>query len=463
MLKTARFLKNGLKDLEDLESGRVVRYLSLSNMDVIKNDINNLLLLEKSLGMNHDDLKDHDDKKSDNSLVSIFPNILLVEEPNTSKPGKNEMNTKITDKVTIKPVTTKLEDIWDILEKTKKENNSESIDLLTTDTEVATETKSKCKNCQSVGTLVEDQQSSTVVCSKCGMVHEEILDHGPEWRQYNNDDSRNDGVNRCGCPSNYYFPKSSQGTIIAGSGNSRLKRKQKWNSMVYKERSLNQVFKDMAYICSKNSIPKNIVDTAEFLYKTLSDCKHKSGENEGKQVIIRGVNRKSIIAACVFKSCDLNKNPRTVKEIADCFNLDEKKVTKGIKHYEKIMKNCDESKKELLNHFNDETAEDYIRRHCANPRLKISKENTNLAVKISHNCSRMKLASDHNPQSIAAGSILVMVNYCGLNIDKKDIAKLFKTSDVTISKIYNKIAPYVDALVDDEATDYLIKKFKING
>jgi len=231
--------------------------------------------------------------------------------------------------------------------------------------------------------------------------------------------------------------------------------------MVYKERSLNQVFKNITQICSKNNIPKNIVDTAEFLYKRLSDCKHKTGVNKGKQIIIRGDNRTSIIAACVFKACDLNKNPRTVKEIAQFFCLEEKKVTKGIKQYEKIMKNAEDKNNETLDHFNPNTAEDYIRRHC--PKLKINKNDMDMAVKISHNCSKMKLASDHNPQSIAAGSILVMVQYSSLNIDKKEIAKLFGTSDVTIGKIYNKIQPYVDALVDDQATDHLIEKFHING
>ncbi len=55
-----------------------------------------------------------------------------------------------------------------------------------------------------------------------------------------------------------------------------------------------------------------------------------------------------------------------------------------------------------------------------------------------------------------------MAQYTHLNIEKK-IANLFGTSDVTICKIFNKISPYIDALVNDEATEYLINKFKING
>lgn len=412
------------------------------------------------------------------SAADSFPNALLMENITEKKRTEPKIQPAIVPKNN-NNVSNKKEDIWDILNQIKKENNSDSLDALTTESEYSntemtdTALDSKdlfdaenaievtiCKGCNSEGTLIEDPHASVVVCSECGMVNEELLDHGPEWRQYNNEDSSNEGVSRCGMPSNFFFPKSSQGTIMAGSSNNRLKRKQKWNSMVYKERSLNQVFEYISQVCSNHGIPRIIVDSARILYKKINDCKHKNGSNVGKQIIIRGENRVSIIAACVFKACEMNKNPRSVKEIAKYFELDEKKVTKGNKQFEKIMKNVEDNMI-ILDNLGSSTAEDYIRRHC--PKLKINKENTEIAVRISNNCCRMKLASDHNPQSIAAGSILVMVNFCNLRIDKKDIAKLFGTSDVTISKIYNKVIKYVEALIDDDATDYLIEKFKING
>lgn len=405
------------------------------------------------------------------SMISNFPNALLLEDSIFSKSNKNiNPEVKVQPKNEESKINNKSEseNIWDILDKIKKENNSESLDTLTTDSgsEMITNCEEKeerdekvCQGCHSKNTFIEDQRSSMIICSNCGMINEELLDHGPEWRQYYNDDNRGEGVNRCGCPYNFFFPKSSQGTIMVGSSNSRLKRKQKWNSMVYKERSLNQIFEYISKICSKNNITRIIVDSAKIFYKKLSDCKHKSGVNIGKQIIIRGENRLSIIAACVFRACEMNKNPRNIKEIAAMFNLDEKKVTRGNKQFDKIMKNADDNL--MLDEFSSDTAEDFIRRHCA--KLKVSKSDTDLAVRISQNCCKMKLASDHNPQSLAAGSILVMVQYCRLNIDKKNIATLFGTSDATISKIYNKIAPFADALIDDNLTKHLIKKFHING
>ena len=484
MPKSNYLLTNGLKNLENLENGMCPQKYNpaVLKKNKIKIDYDELLLFDQPIinSSPMDDLEDKDgfeelvipdqddlfDKKeikvkiSNNAaLVDAFPNVLLLEE---SAYKKEAESAKISDKKPEENESDKQPDIWEIIDQLN--NGSEELDILTTD--AASEDEETCSQnricvgCNSKGTFIEDIQANAMVCSECGMINEELLDHGPEWRQYNNDDNRGEGVNRCGCPSNFFFPKSSQGTIMAGSSNSRLKRKQKWNSMVYKERSLNQVFENISNICSKNNFPKIIVDTAKILYKKLSDCKHKSGVNSGKQIIIRGENRISIIAACVFKACEMNKNPRSIKEISKIFKLDEKKVTKGNKQFDKIMKNADDSMI-MLEEIGLDTADDYIRRHC--PKLKINKKDTDTAVKIAQNCCKMKLASDHNPQSVAAGAILLMVYYSNLKVEKKDIANLFGTSDVTIGKIYNKIAPYTEALVDDAATEHLIKKFKING
>lgn len=400
------------------------------------------------------------------SFLQNFPNLLLFED-----------SVLCADKVPVKKSKKKIEkqdDIWDILNKLNNENSSESFDNLTetdadidsdSDTELSSKTNNDlesriCYGCKSKGSFIEDQGSSLLVCSECGIVNEELLDYKPEWRSANNDDGRGEGVNRCGCPSNFFFPKSSQGTIMAGSSNNRLKRKQKWNSMVYKERSLNLVFEGITQVCLKNNLPKIIIDSAKILYKKISDSHHIEGENIGKQIIIRGDNRVSIIAACIFKACEMNKIPRTVKEIAEYFKLETKKVTKGKKQLENIMK-TEEENNVILEQIAPYSPEDYIMRYGS--KLKLSPDNLKMAIKISNNCCKMKLASDHNTESIAAGSLLLMVNYYNLDIDKKKIAKLFITSDVTISKIYNKIAPYVKALVNDELTNHLIKEFKING
>lgn len=434
-----QIILDGLKDLELIQKGKYTQK-KIENFTISENSLKQLQEIENY-------------SKNNVTIIDSFPNALLLDESIFVNPKKKVD----VDKNLSTDIDNQKTDIWDILDQIQTDNHSENLDTISS--ENPNEQKKICIACKSNGTLFEDHRTSSLICSNCGVVNEGLFDQGPEWRQYNNEDNRSDGVNRCGCPTNFFFPKSSQGTIMVGTTNRRLRRKQRWLSMVYKERSLNQVHEYIMQICIKNNIPKIIIDDARIFYKKISDCKHKEGDNAGKQIIIRGANRLSIIAACVFYACEKNKIPRSIKEIADMFDLDEKKVTKGNKQFDRIIKNIDD--KTVFCDQENETAENYIRRHC--PKLNISKTKTEIAVKIARNCCKMKLASDHNPQSIAAGSILVMVHYFNLKIEKREISKLFGTSDVTIGKIYNKICYYVEALIDDNATDYLIKKFKING
>ena len=68
-----------------------------------------------------------------------------------------------------------------------------------------------CSNCNS-DSLVNDSSMGHYVCQDCGVVQNEYLDKNPEYNNY--EDSSNQGSNRCGCPTNYFFPKASLGTKL---------------------------------------------------------------------------------------------------------------------------------------------------------------------------------------------------------------------------------------------------------
>jgi len=401
------------------------------------------------------------------TLAEIFPNALLIETEEFQKSGGLFENTS-DDKKNIKTETeTEKGDIWDILDQIREKNDSETniihnqSDDNNTDYGKLSEPRERniCNQCGEKNSFIEDPYTNIIVCIKCGIVKDELVDGNPEWRQYNNDDTRGDTVSRCGCPSNYFFPRSSQGTIMSRCSNNRLKRKQKWNSMVYKERSLTKEFDFIHKVCKDNGIKKDIIDTAKIMYKKISECKWKCGKNEGGTIITRGPNRIGLMAICVGKACETNKEPRSNENLSKMFGINETKLTKANGKFEKIIKHCDDPY--IFEQLHASEPDDYIRCHCI--KLKIPKNDIDLAVRIANNCRKMKLVTDHNARSVAAGTILVMVDYCNLDIDKKDIAILSKISDVTITKIYNKIVPFVDTLVDDDATKHIIKVFHING
>jgi transcription initiation factor TFIIB len=375
-----------------------------------------------------------------NPTPKIFPNMLFmgVNEKKYIKPEREEIN---VDKLMCSKTAPK--DIWDIFD--------------TTDIKETVEVKQNnkfCSECNNKLQLVLDPQTSMSLCYNCGIVVDQQLGEEEEWGSYGADDG--DALSRYGCPNSHFFPESSQGTIMVGTKNSRLARKQKWNSTTYKEKALSKEFDNMTKICKANNIPKNIIDDAKIYFKTLSECKHDKGQNKGRCVIVRGHNRISIVASCVFKACQKNKSPRSIREIARFFNLPEKKITSGNKQFEKIMATSKIRVQMSDEYHETDSVEDYLRRHKTSLGLKQS--HVELAVKMGYNCAKLKIASAHNPQSIAAGIMMSMAEYKKLNIEKLVVARYFGTSDVTINKIYSEVNDYVAALVDDDTTDYLVKK-----
>jgi len=72
----------------------------------------------------------------------------------------------------------------------------------------------------------------------------------------------------------------------------------------------------------------------------------------------------------------------------------------------------------------------------------------------------LDIATDHQPASLAAGSVMLMANILNLNLSKKKISETFKISQVTIVKTFRKIYPYRKVLISNEATEKILKLAK---
>jgi transcription initiation factor TFIIIB Brf1 subunit/transcription initiation factor TFIIB len=306
-----------------------------------------------------------------------------------------------------------------------------------------------CQTCKSSENIINDTVLGIVVCKNCGQVLGSVVDQNPEWRQFD-EDGKSDNA-RCGMPVNKLLPQSSLGTTIGGTRKSRLKTLHCWSAMPYKERSLHIVFKEIQSRCQKSNIFKCIEEDAKIMYYKISECKHLKGKNKGKFIIIRGANRRSLIAACVFFACRRKGMTRSPREIADMFELKYTEMTKGCKNFLKLIKI-----KNMELNMGTSLPEHFVTRFCND--LKIKQVYIDQAIQIAKNLKKLNIASVHTPFSTATGSILLMGEINGLNmINKKKLAIKFKVSEVTISKTYKKIEPYKKALVNNELTDKIVK------
>jgi transcription initiation factor TFIIB len=308
----------------------------------------------------------------------------------------------------------------------------------------------KCPNCQSTQ-LSDDYKNGNRVCVSCGQVVGGIIDYTAEWRHYDEGEGGKN-VARCGAPTNVLLPQSSLGTVLTGRGKgmARMKQIHAWGAMPYDERSKNGVYKKIQECCRSKNILKCIEDDAKIMYKMVCDTKFIFG----KSIITRGINRISIIAACVYYACKKNNMARTTKEIAKMFDIEDTAMNNGRNNLKEILQHKKHifTSTETVNIFNN--AHQFVKRYCNE--LKIKDVYIEQAVIIAKNTEKLNIASVHTPFSIAAASILLMSEINNLIIlTKKIISNKFKISEITITKAYKKMYDYRNIILDDKLTDLL--------
>ena len=295
-----------------------------------------------------------------------------------------------------------------------------------------------CKECKSM-LYVGDQGFLFCSNNKCGILYKDIIDFGAEWRYYGADDNNTSDPTRCGMPINPLLVESSYGCKIMCNKSStyemrKIRRYTEWQSMPYKEKSKYDDFQIITLIAKNSGIPKIIIDDAIRYYDKISEAK-----------TFRGLNRDGLLAASIYISFSINKNPRTSREIASIFNLDNTSATKGCKNAINILNDIEFDNGGEHVQLTKTTPCSFIARYCS--KLNVNQELTKLCLFIAKIVETKKLIPENTPHSIAAGIVYFVSLVCNLNINKKDINQVSKISEVTINKCYKKLEKYENSLI----------------
>lgn len=304
-----------------------------------------------------------------------------------------------------------------------------------------------CENCGRTE-FKEDYAKGIIFCI-CGQVIDDVQAQG-NTNKFDLDDNKKDGIVH-----NSLLPQSSLGSAQRVSR--RFAQVSTWTRMPYRERSMNQLFKKITNVCKLQNIPKKIETDAKIICKRVCDQKHKSGKNKGKPIITRGDNRQGIVASCLFIACSRYQEPRSKKEIAKYFGINEDSLNKGYKSLKKIL--CDDR---LIKNIETSTVCDFIERKC--DEMNIMNKYKGKALKIARNAEKLNIASKHSTNSITSAIILLMgkINNIG-EINKKTISKAFNNlSIVTIKKTFEEVDKFKPFLLNDKLTTKLINTLNEN-
>ena len=288
-----------------------------------------------------------------------------------------------------------------------------------------------CDVCQS-SLVITDDGFATCTNPKCSIIYKDSLDYSAEWRFYGADDNQMTDPTRCGMPVNPLLLESSYGCKVLCEGASsyemrKIRRYTEWQSMPYAEKALYDEFERIKNTASNAGIPKMIIDCALRYHKKISE--HKT---------FRGQNRDGIISASIYISCRMNECPRTPKEIASIFHLNNKSATKGCKHALAIINEleCNLENSEKTN-FEKTNPNAFIERYCSP--LNMNSELTKLCIFVAMRIEHNNLIPENTPHAIAAGIIYFVAQVCNLNITKKDVNRISQISEVTINKCFKKL------------------------
>ena len=277
-------------------------------------------------------------------------------------------------------------------------------------------------------------------CNKCGENLGNFVDTSSNFVDLDDKSSANQGTFIL----NKSLPDTTSQISIKGNYKSGVCKMMKWNSIKYKEKKLNDVFTTIQNACSAKNIVKCVEDTAKIMYKQIYDNKV---DNE-KNTIFRGLNYRSLIASCLFMACKTNNYIILMKEIAVLFELKKTDMKRGMK----IFKNLSKQKKFNLK-MTIVKPEDFIR-GCFE-KININKCFLEQAIQLVMNIQKIQIANSHTPISIAIGAIYLVIYMNNVNISKKDLARIFDISQVTIKKTFNKLEPFINILLNNKVCDLL--------
>jgi transcription initiation factor TFIIIB Brf1 subunit/transcription initiation factor TFIIB len=240
---------------------------------------------------------------------------------------------------------------------------------------------------------------------------ERPIDSGAEYRFFGLEDRGGGDPCRVGAPMDTRFPSSGLGTIIlthAKGGNSstriamaRVRRYHTWNLLPYRERSLLQVFEQIALTATNNGFDQRTMDIAKDMYvKLVEHCDR------------RGMSRTCVVASSIYSALKQVGQPRKPKEIADIFHLSTAQFTKSLKYFQEIL--CMAHQRGLLAGGHAEPAAMPSTRasnYISNPlsKLPISRSKFNhvreMAIAVANEVEDKEICPENMPPSLAAGVI----------------------------------------------------------
>ena len=288
----------------------------------------------------------------------------------------------------------------------------------------------KCTVCES--SVIDDAENGERICSGCGIVMQEHMeDHGPEARNNNLEDkmklARATGQTTyaqhdLGIATEISIGSTDfSGKKINAETASQMHRLGKWQQRVRvsssRDRRLSNVLGRVSEICDSNSLPKNVLETASIIYRSL----------DGKNIQVKGKSVVSISAAVVYMACKQCDVVRSLEEILRevCQPREIKSKTKlASRYYRMLVMELGTATTPMV------TMDKYISKiaNMTNTDTRVER----LSLEIADKTKDRNLADGKAPNGIAAAYLYIASILLGQSVLQRDISSVSGVTEVTI-------------------------------
>jgi len=304
----------------------------------------------------------------------------------------------------------------------------------------------KCKNCGS-NSMVYNHDTAMLICQNCG-----VCDQSNSY----SDESMNQDQ------STYSISKiiSNKPVFkIRGLTNAYSRNLQLWNSVDYNTRNMELTFKLIKQKCDILKLKKCTVDEIKILYYNVIVKyynKNKFSKDKKKKKVSRGKNKLGLIAACTYHACKNAGMMKTIKEIAEVYEIKTSCMNNGCKKFLKLLRYSSipfETTITKPSNFIQVLSNDF----------QIPSDKMDTYIDIINKIESKYLITTHTPYTIAvAASVYYWVkinsNLNSLSYDKlkteiKKKSKSLKCSGTIILNLYNIILKYDNYLIGNSDLD----------
>jgi transcription initiation factor TFIIB len=280
----------------------------------------------------------------------------------------------------------------------------------------------RCPECGSTD-LIIDSDMGEYVCSRCGLVLEEdIPSQEAEWRAFT--PQERDSRARAGTPTNYSHYDKGLSTVIrvekdaAGRPLSPKVKQQMWRlrrwqtrSKVHASQSRNLMLamSELQRLSDILHMPSSVHDMAAIIYRKAL--------NEG---LVRGRSIGGMVAGSLYASVRFTKVPRTLKEIAEASQRNQKEIARS---YSVIVRNLD-----MRMPVDDPTY--YVTKVAE--KAKVSSDVEGLAINLMNEAKRRYATTGKDPSGLAAAIIYLSARMLKEKATQAQLAKAANVTEVTV-------------------------------